>query len=174
MIGMKLISSIYTWLIMALAVIAGAMIAGVFLMIIYDVAVRTLGFQPPFFTSALSEYAMLYATLFAAPWVVRTKSHVFVEFLASSLPERTRRVLRKAVYFLCVVICTGLAWYGAQAVADFWSRGELDIRSIVIPRWLLYAPLPLGFGLCAIEFARFFVGFDDMYIRQDGAGIDGI
>ncbi len=37
---------------------------------------------------------------------------------------------------------------------DAASRGEMDVRSIEIPRWMLLGVLPIGFGLCAIEFAR--------------------
>ena len=102
---MRSLARAYDRLIMALAILAGAMLAGVFVMIVYDVTVRTLGYQPPFFTSALSEYAMLYMTLLAAPWVVRVRGHVYVESVTSMLRERTRHVIQKGVYVLCLVIC---------------------------------------------------------------------
>ena len=57
----------YDAVIVGLAVLAGAMVAAVFLAIIYDVSLRTAGFQPPFWTSALTEYALLYMTMIAAP-----------------------------------------------------------------------------------------------------------
>ena len=72
---MSRVLRIYDGVIVGLAIIAGAMVAAVFLMIVYDVAVRTLGFQPPFWTSALTEYALLYMTMLAAPWLVRQKGH---------------------------------------------------------------------------------------------------
>lgn len=167
---MPVLFRLYSGLIVVLAVIAGAMLACVFVMIVYDVSVRTLGYQPPAHTSALSEYAMLYMTLLAAPWVLRNKGHVFVEFLASSLPDRVRLFLRRSIYALCILVCLGVAYYGAVAGLDYWTRGEQDIRSIVIPKWVIYAPLPVGFLLCAIEFSRFLFGGDDMYDR--GANID--
>ena len=167
---MRHLVRLYDRLIVALAAVAGAMLAGVFVMIVYEVTVRALGYQPPAHTSALSEYAMLYMTLLAAPWVLRNKAHVFVEFLAGSLPGQVRRSLQRSIYVLCIVVCLGLAYYGLLAALDYWERGELDIRSIVIAKWAFYAPLPLGFSLCAVEFARFLFGADDMYDR--GADID--
>ena len=35
-----------------------------------------------------------------------------------------------------------------------WQRGEIEIRSLYMPRWLLFAPLTIGFGLMAVEFLR--------------------
>ena len=171
---MRLLVRLYGRLIVALAAIAGVMLAGVFVMIVYDVTVRTLGHQPPAHTSALSEYAMLYMTLLAAPWVLRNKGHVFVEFLAGSLPERVRRVLRRGIYVLCIAVCLGMAYYGMIAVLDYWQRGELDIKSIEIAKWAFYAPLPVGFSLCAVEFARFLFGVDDMYDRGPDIDTEGI
>ena len=171
---MRFLVRLYDRLIVALAAIAGAMLAGVFVMIVYDVTVRALGYQPPAHTSALSEYAMLYMTLFAAPWVLRNKGHVFVQFLAGSLPGPARRLLRRSIYVLCIVICLGLAYYGLIAALDYWERGELDIRSIEIAKWAFYAPLPVGFLLCAVEFARFLYGADDMYDRGPDIDPEGI
>lgn len=171
---MRHLVRLYDGLIVALAAAAGAMLAGVFVMIVYDVTVRALGHQPPAHTSALSEYAMLYMTLLAAPWVLRKKGHVFVEFLAGSLPGQVRRGLQRSIYVLCIVICLGLAYYGLGAALDYWERGELDIRSIVIAKWAFYAPLPVGFFLCAVEFGRFLIGVDDMYDRGPDIDTEGI
>ena len=171
---MRLAVRLYDRLIAVLAAVAGAMLAGVFVMIVYDVTVRALGYQPPAHTSALSEYAMLYMTLLAAPWVLRNKGHVFVEFLAGALPRTVRRVLRRGIYTLCIVVCLGLAYYGLLAALDYWERGELDIKSIVIAKWAYYAPLPIGFFLCAVEFARFLFGIDDMYDRGPDIDTEGI
>lgn len=171
---MRILTHAYDRLVMALAVIAGAMLAGVFLMIVYDVSVRALGYQPPAHTVPLSEYAMLYMTLLASPWLVRLKGQVFVEFIAGNLPRPIRRPLHKAVYVLCILVCIGLAWYGGAAAEDYWMRGELEIKGIITPKWVLYAPFPLGFGLCVIEFGRFLFGFDNMYDRRPSAEIEGI
>ena len=68
----------YEALIGALAGLTCALLGLVFLAIVYDVLVRTLGFQPPYWVSAFTEYALLFMTMLAAPWLVRRKAHVFV------------------------------------------------------------------------------------------------
>ena len=154
----------YDAVIVGLAVLAGAMMAAVFLAIIYDVSLRTVGFQPPFWTSALTEYALLYMTMIAAPWLVRVRGHVFVESATLQLGKSTRRVVEKVVYIICIVVCLILAYYAANQGLDVASRGELDIRSIIAPRWVLFVPLTIGFFLSAIEFLRFLVGSNSMYV----------
>ena len=37
---------------------------------------------------------------------------------------------------------------------ESFGRGDLDVRSIDLPRWLLFAPLACGFALLAVEFLR--------------------
>lgn len=158
----------YDAVIVGLAVLAGAMVAAVFLAIIYDVSLRTGGFQPPFWTSALTEYALLYMTMIAAPWLVRVRGHVFVESATLQLGAPTRRVIEIVVYIICIVVCLILAYYAANQGLDVASRGELDIRSIIAPRWVLFVPLTIGFFLSAIEFLRFLVGSNSMYAGTRG------
>ena len=160
---MNALIRIYDTLIMALAAVAGVMVAGVFVAIVVDVCMRTAGLQPPMFTSALTEYALLYMTMLAAPWMVRNGGHVFVESFTSMLPHAWFRVVERVVYVVCVAICLVLAWYAAALGYDVLLRDELDYRSIVSPRWVLFASLPVGFGLAAVEFARFLLGRGTMY-----------
>ena len=161
----------YAALIGGLAGLACALLGLVFLAIVYDVLVRTLGFQPPYWVSALTEYALLFMTMLAAPWLVRRKAHVFVTSLLTVLPQSVRRLAGKLVYAGCIAICLAIGYYAASMGLEAFRLGEFDVRSIDMPRWLLFASLPLGFGLCAVEFARFLAGFDDMYADADREGI---
>ena len=158
----KAVLRAYDWLIMALAIVAGAMMAAVFVAIVVDVAMRTARLQPPYFVSALSEYALLYMTLFAAPWVVRMKGHVFVESMTSMLPGKARLQVERFVLVFCIVLCLVLAYYGVRTGAEIFARGDEDVRSIVIDRWVLFVPLPVGLTLCATEFLRFLIGPERM------------
>jgi len=144
--------------VLRLAAGAGAvLLAAVFVAIIYDVTVRTLGAQPPAWTAAFSEYAMLYATLLAAPWLVGRRGHVAVESLVLFLPERARRWIQRLAYLLCIVVSLLLAAYAGELTFQTYLRGELDIRAVEVPRWLLFAVIPPSFALIAVEFARLLV-----------------
>ena len=163
---MTLLRRAYHYLIEACAVLGAVLVGAIFVAIIYDVCLRAVGAKPPPWTSAFSEYALLYSTMLAAPWLVRNKAHVSVESLIVRLPAGPRWLVEKLIYLICIALCMGLGYYAALMAVESATRGELDIRSIEIPRWLLFAILPVGFVLCAIEFGRYLFGEDSLYMRQ--------
>jgi len=164
---MRALARAYDGLIFGLAWIAGLCLALTFVAIVWDVCVRTVGLQPPDFTSALTEYAMLVVTMAVAPWLVRLKGHVWVEAIDLVASQSVRRWLAKLVSLACIGLCLILAWYAGELAIEAWGRGELDIRSIILPRWFLYAVLAVGLFLCATEFLRCLLGFDDLYGGRD-------
>ena len=41
-------------------------------------------------------------------------------------------------------------------------RGEVEMRSLDMPRWALFAPVTIGFGMMAVEFLRCMLRGDSM------------
>lgn len=149
-----LLAQAYNKLIVGLAVSSAFMLVGVFVLIILDVCLRTIGFRPFEFVSATSEYLLLYITMFIAPWLVHERGHVRIGSFLSFMPAKLGHVVERFVLVLCCAVSAVAACLAAQLGFDCWQRGLLDIRSIVIPRWLLFVPLVLGFGLCTTEFLK--------------------
>ncbi len=153
-------------LIVALAVLAGATIALAFFLIVIDVAIRAVGWRPPAYTSAVVEYILLYYTLLAAPYLVRQKAHVYIDALVSHLSPRPRWLLEKIVYAICIATSLVFAIIGLQLSIEAFESGLFDERSIDIPTWLLYVPMAIAFPLVAIEFGRYLIGLDSMYLDR--------
>ncbi len=151
---MKTIAQGYTRLIEGLAVLSGLIIAAVCLLIVWDVIARNLGMQPPASTVALTEYALLYFTMAAAPWLVRTRGHIIVEVLHVRLGPASRRVADKLILAICLLVSVVVCMLATILMVEAWQRGEVEIRSLNMPRWLLFWPLAVGFGLMATEFLR--------------------
>jgi C4-dicarboxylate transporter DctQ subunit len=151
---MKIFATAYTKLIEGLALLSGLIIAGVCLLIAYDVIARNLGWQPPASTVALTEYALLYFTMAAAPWLVRTRGHIVVEALHSRLQGRAKVIIDKIILAICLLVSVAVCGIAALLMLESIQRGEIEIRSLEMPRALLFAPLVAGFGLMAAEFLR--------------------
>jgi C4-dicarboxylate transporter, DctQ subunit len=161
--AVRALAAAHERLVLALAVIAGGSIVLAFALIVADVTLRTLGLQPPAFTSAAVEYVLLYFTLFAAPYLVRRKGHAYVDALISRLSGRPRRVAERAVYLVCVVTALAFACVGFVLAYQAIRSGSIEERSIDVPSWVDYAPVGPVFVLVALEFARYLLGFDSMY-----------
>jgi len=156
----------YDRLIYSLAGLAGAMIAGVCLMIVYDVIARNLGLQPPRSTVALTEYALLYFTMAAAPYLVRVKGHIVVEVVYQRLGGKVQKYLDKAILIFCSVVATVIGTIALILLMESLGTGEIEIRSLDMPRWLLFAPLAIGFFLMALEFVRLLINSDSIFRSQ--------
>jgi TRAP-type C4-dicarboxylate transport system permease small subunit len=145
---------VYDRLLAGLVAVAGVVLLAVCLLIAWDVVARNLGLQPPESTVALTEYALLYVTMAAAPWLVRTRGHVAIEIFHARLGVRTRRAVDRAICACCAVLSLAVAGLALILAVEAVQRGELDVRSLDIPRLWLFVPLVVGFALMGTEFLR--------------------
>jgi TRAP-type C4-dicarboxylate transport system permease small subunit len=146
-----------------MAVLAGILIFISFLMIVVDVTMRIIGMKPPLFTIAVVEYILLWFAMLAAPWLVRIKGHVFIDAVTQFLPGLIKTVIAKIVYSICIVSSSIYCVHAAGLLHQAWVKEMVDVRSVDMPQWLLFGPMPICFLFVALEFGRFLVGVDDMY-----------
>lgn len=163
---MTLIARLYGALIAGLATVAGLIVASTCLLIVYDVVARNLGMQPPASTVALTEYALLYFTMAAAPYLVRTRGHIVVEVLYQRMPGGTRRNLDRTILLLCALVSLTIAALAFMLMAEAIAKAEIEIRSLDAPRWVLFLPLGAGFALMSIEFLRLLLRGESVFASQ--------
>lgn len=163
--------ALYHRLLEGMAAVAAAILGLAVILITADVVMRTIGVQPYAHTLALTEYGLFYATMLGGPWLLRTHGHVHVEIVQAAVPAVARRWMVKAVCLLGLLACLVVAWVSADVVIANFSRGAFDMRSFDMPRWLLFAPMPLSFLMMAGEFFGFLIGRAHIYgERPDLAG----
>ena len=156
----------YNFILHGMAVLSGIVIFTAFVMIVIDVSMRILGFSPPAFTIAIVEYILLYFTMLAAPYLLRIKGHVFIDAVTQFMPPAVKKVIAKAVYLACFIACCIYGYQLVNLLVEAIQSGEIDMRSMEIPAWILFVPMPLCFFMCAVEFVRYLIGIDDMYSQD--------
>jgi TRAP-type C4-dicarboxylate transport system permease small subunit len=149
-----------------MAVIAGLLIFSSFVMIVVDVTMRITGLKPPPFTIAVVEYILLWFAMLAAPWLLRIKGHVFIDAVKQFLPAPIQKVVAKLVYSICIVSSSIYCYHAAGLVYVTWTKNMIDVRSIDMPQWMLFGPMPVCFFFVTIEFIRYLIGIDDMYSQS--------
>ena len=152
---MKYVVKGYDAVILGMAALAGLLMAAMMAVICLDVGLRNLGFQSSAHFFTFTEYALLMVPCLGAPWLVREKGHIYVEFLLMSLAPKARWRLTVAIGLICIAACLVLAWYGFGITLQDYERAEKDVRSLDMPRWLIVMWIPLAFLMMAVEFARF-------------------
>lgn len=121
---------------------------------IWDVIARNTALPAPVWLGTFVEFGLPISTMLAAPALVRERGHVAMELIDSALNEPMRRRLILFTDLVAAAVSLVVAWYAWLGGHDAWSRSEVVILSVDVPRWWLYAMLVAGFTLCAIEFLR--------------------
>ncbi len=160
---MRPLLRLYFWVTAALAVVAGLIMVAIFVAVIVDVTVRDVGLQPSRATVPLAEYGLLYITMLGSPWLLRTKGEIMVESFRMIMPPAMRRAVEIFTYVLCAALCGILAWYALDQAILTWGTGQGEQRAILVPAYVAYAPMFLGFGLMFIEFLRLLFGRETLY-----------
>jgi TRAP-type transport system small permease protein len=134
--------------------VAAAVIGMITVLVCVDVIGRNLGLGSLAWIVELTEYALPIATLAAAPWLMWRNQHVRLDIINMLLSARGQRRVDRISAAVGLVVSLVVAWYGLQALLDSRQSGSLMLKVLVFPEWWLYVPVPIGFGLLALECAR--------------------
>lgn len=154
----------------SLAGLAGAILLAICLVVAVDVAAHAMRLGFFGWTQDFASYGLLYSTLLAAPWLLREQGHVAIDNIRRLAAPPVQRWMDGIVCVLAIGACLLLAWGGLALIRDALLRGSIDFRAVAIPRWVLYAPIPVSFGLMALEFVRVLLGRASLH----GRGPEGL
>jgi len=98
----------------------------------------------------VTSYLFAWLVLIGMSYGVRTQAHIAVDLVTSRLPPRAKRGVEVISLVLALAYCA-LMIYGSTAfVARLLELGNAA-RDIPLPRWLLTAVMPFGFGLLGVR-----------------------
>ena len=160
---MDAIAKAHWQLLLMLKNLAGIIIFISFVLIVLDVALILFGFSGMEATMGLVEYGLLWFSMLAAPWLARIKGHVYIDALTELFNPRVQRIAAKLAYLVAIAGASLSGWYSVELWWEAFVDEQVDERGVELMQWWLYAPMPFGFFLVAIEFCRYLFGFDDMY-----------
>ena len=134
---------------------ASALVIGVVaLLVTCDVVARNVGLGGFPWVVEISEYSLPLATFLAAPWLLYKNEHVRVDILLTALPVTVARQIDRATDVVGLAVCVIFVWYGIKVIADSMQLGSMIIKTLVLPEWWTFVPLPVCFALLGIEFVR--------------------
>lgn len=134
--------------------LAAALVGLVVVMVCWDVLARNLGGMSLPWIVEVTEYALPLATFLAAPWLMHRNEHVRLDLLAATLSPRAMARIERIAAALCLVVSLLIVWYAIKVLLDTRQIGAQVIKSLIFPEWWLFVPVPICFGLLALECAR--------------------
>jgi TRAP-type C4-dicarboxylate transport system permease small subunit len=121
-----------------------------------DVVLRNIAIpgMPRGFVAAndVSEYALYFCTLLAAPWLLRAGQHIRVDIVLRAIPKQLAWACEWLSDSLGIAACLAAAWMGVLMAARSHAAEAMQTRSLVLPEWWFLAALPVVFALLAVEF----------------------
>jgi len=143
-------------LIEALAVVASLLLLAMMLIICGDVFLRNVavpGLPAGLaWSNEISELMLYLLTMLAAPWLLREGRHIRVDIVLRVLPPKLAYACEWIADLLGLGCCLWMVWYGGAVAARSYTSAAQSIKTLVMPEWWFMAPLPICFGLLAIEF----------------------
>ncbi|KIC48654.1 TRAP transporter small permease [Tateyamaria sp. ANG-S1] len=138
----------------ALAVLAGALLVVVTLLLCVDVAVRYMQIINITWIGDIASVSLFVMTFLAAPWVLREGAHIAVDSLVMTLPDRLRALVERLVNLLGCAICALLGVYAVRVLVGSYTADTQVYRMLVYPQWWLFVLPPVTFALMALVFLR--------------------
>jgi TRAP-type C4-dicarboxylate transport system permease small subunit len=146
----------------ALILIAALILLAMVALVTADISLRNLSGLSIGWANEVSEYALYFMTLFAAPWLLRQGRHVRLDLVLTLVPQRVAWRMEAAADVLGLFVCLVLLRYGGEMTYESWRLDSITIKNLVFPEWWLLAPLPFVFALLTVEFVfrlhRLFIG----------------
>jgi TRAP-type C4-dicarboxylate transport system permease small subunit len=143
------VEEVYGTLLKALAVTAAVLLGVTAFAVTLDVVARNLGLGTLPWILEVSELVLPLATFLVAPWLLYRNEHIRLDVLLGAAPW-----LRHVVHLVGLAVSAVLVLYGVRTILNSAAQGSIVFKSVVFPEWWLYVPVPLCFGLLAIEFLR--------------------
>jgi TRAP-type C4-dicarboxylate transport system permease small subunit len=156
---MRMFIQLVNFVSVACAAIAAILLSGAVLIICYMVVLRASG-ASSYWEVEAAIYMVVAAIFLASPYTLRTGGHVAVDLWTGFLPARAARIARTGLALIGMSVCFYLAWVGWELTLHAIATDERSISMWRPPTWPLYAMLPLGMGMTALQYlADILAGF---------------
>ncbi|UEM19171.1 TRAP transporter small permease [Skermanella mucosa] len=134
---------------------ASAALVIVVLSVCWGVLSRYVTQQPAAWSGEVAAIAFAWVVFLGAAAGFKRGLHVSIDMLVTLLPPRPRRILDLGVELLLVAFCLYMVWLGISFVVANWENPTSVLR---LSSSIVYAAVPVGFGLMAMRIVQRAVG----------------
>ncbi len=120
-------------------------------MLTYEVTARYLFVAPTIWAAELSQLCLIWGTMLAMPWLLRSNQHIAVDALTSRLNPFARRLLQAIAMLAICVFSAVVAWKGGGIFYDSFERGRTTGSMLDLPTWVAELAIPVGFALLCLQ-----------------------
>lgn len=126
------------------------------LVVLWSVICRFILRIPFSIGEELARYLMIYGIFIGVSIGVRRNAHLGVEAFASMLPKATHYAVDIISQVLSLALYVAFFYFSARLTQNIYQNGQTS-AAMLIPMWLAYLALPVGFGLSVVRSVQMLV-----------------
>lgn len=144
-------------------------LAGVFLLVSYDMTARTFWGTSLPWSEEFARVLLIMLVYFSAIGLTRRDGHIRVEFIVGLLGQRAQRMLGWFADFLCLVFSLSATWLGVVFVKES-IRFNLSFAhsNLPFPVWVAQLIVPIAFALISLRLVLRLLGARQAAQRETG------
>lgn len=151
---MRTINRIIDVCIDALSGIAALSLGFLLVGICYSTFSRFLFNKPITSLVEYSTYSLVYITFLAAPQILRSRGHIYLDIITNMLPKKANSILGVGVNIVGAIISGVILYFGSLVVIDNYIFKVKVMDSMGTPQYILTMAIPIGMLFLTIQFIR--------------------
>lgn len=151
---MKFLLKTFDIILNAIADFGSFLLAFMTCVITFQVFMRYFFNIAPLWINDAVEYILLGSTLLGAAYVLKKDSHIEIDLVFTILNKKNELRLKMITSFVGAAVCAILTGYGIYTAWDNYIRGVEVYKAVDIQKYLVIAPIGIGFFLLTIQFVR--------------------
>lgn len=141
----------FYFLLKALAWLAALLFVAAGCMLTYEVLARYLFIAPTIWAAELSQLCLIWGSMIAMPWLLKTGRHISVDALTERLGPKAKRACHVLAMAFVAVFSAWVAWKGGGIFWDSFVRGRTTGSMLDLPTWVAELAIPAGFSLLTLQ-----------------------
>ncbi len=151
--SLQQLDKVFHWTVDVFAFLSGALIFLTMVGSSVDVLSRYFFNRPIEEMVALTEFALLYITFLAAPWLLKNHGHIQMDFFVSRMTPRTKVLFEAVSCAMGIFITLILIWFGAKVTWELWVMKVYDLFKLAgFPKAIIVAIIPIGSFMLLFQF----------------------
>lgn len=127
-------------------------IAALAVLLIINVFARTF-FQSIYFAEEVSTFLVILLTFAGVSYGVRKARHIRMGAFLDAMPPKLEKIVIIIISLVSSMVMAVMAWASGVYLFNSMSMGHRT-PALLMPKWLFYIIIPIGFGLACIQYIR--------------------
>ncbi|SLN47539.1 TRAP transporter small permease [Oceanibacterium hippocampi] len=145
--ALNILSAVNNRLAQVIVIVAALIVLVIVAVVFGGVAIRTVTGHGSAMVQELPPLLVPWLVFPLLGLLLRSDSHIAIDFLPAILPDRSKRMLRIAVALVSLIAGAIFCQAGLEAVSLFQMTGQVTEMELEFPIWWIYLSFPVGFAI---------------------------